>query len=338
MGPRLPRTPERHRGEQEERRRAERPPPHHRRLLQGRVRLDRPVRPARPVPLDGPVHPAAARHRRRPDRRAVGRGARGPLLHDADPHRRRPAQRSAAAHDRRHLPQLRARHRRHHQPAQHPAALGRHRGRPRDLGRARRRRAAHHRGVWRRAAHDHRLPAGRDRRRRGDRLDAAAPRDPRPLHRLPRVLQPAAQVQDGAVGLHLALHRPRDQRHRVRRRGERAGRDRLPAVRRRRPVHQPDVLQEPRRVRQARAGPRGVARRHLDLPRLRVPAAAQPRPAEVPDEGLGRGEVPRGAGEGLPRVRAAGRPDGARTSTATTSASTRSRAGTSTSGSRPACG
>ena len=70
-------------------------------LLQARLRLDRPRRPARPVPLDGPLHPAQARHRRRQDRDARGGGARRPLLHDAGPLRRpaalrrRPCARSA---------------------------------------------------------------------------------------------------------------------------------------------------------------------------------------------------------------------------------------------------
>ena len=46
----------------------------------------------------------------------------------------------------------------------------------------------------------------------------------------------------------------------------------------------------------------GLGGRHLDLPRLRLPAAAHPRPAEVPGRRLGRREVPRGAGERVPRA------------------------------------
>ncbi len=99
VGARLPRAAEQERGKQAERRRAQRPPADHRRLLQVRLRLHRPGRPARPVSLVRAVHPATARHRRRQDRGARAGGARRPLLHAADPHRRRPAvQRPAAGH------------------------------------------------------------------------------------------------------------------------------------------------------------------------------------------------------------------------------------------------
>ena len=46
---------------------------------------------------------------------------------------------------------------------------------------------------------------------------------------------------------------------------------------------------------------RGLAGRHLGLPRLRLPPVAQPRPHEVPDGRLGPGAVPGGAREGVPR-------------------------------------
>ena len=42
----------------------------------------------------------------------------------------------------------------------------------------------------------------------------------------------------------------------------------------------------------------------LAVPRLRLPPAAQPRPAEVPGRGLGRGAVPRGARDRVPGRRA----------------------------------
>ena len=57
-------------------------------LLQARLRLDRPGRPARPVPLDGPLHPARPGLRRRQDRDARGGGARRRVLHAAGPLRR----------------------------------------------------------------------------------------------------------------------------------------------------------------------------------------------------------------------------------------------------------
>ena len=103
VGARLPRAAEQERGEQEERRRAERPPADHRRLLQARLRLDRPRRPARPVPLVRALHPAPPGHRRRQDRDPGAGGARRPVLHAARQDRRRPAVRRAAARHRRHL-------------------------------------------------------------------------------------------------------------------------------------------------------------------------------------------------------------------------------------------
>ena len=65
-----------------------------------RVRLDRPDRSARPLPLVGPVHPAQARDRRRPDRHARAARARGRVLHAPRAHRRRPAHHRAAARHR----------------------------------------------------------------------------------------------------------------------------------------------------------------------------------------------------------------------------------------------
>ena len=54
----------------------------------------------------------------------------------------------------------------------------------------------------------------------------------------------------------------------------------------------------------ARAGARGLGGGRRRLPRLRLPAAAAPGQDQVPDRRLGRGEVPRGHGEGVPRLRA----------------------------------
>ena len=58
---RLRRAAEQERAVQEGRRPAQRPRPDPAHLLQARLRLDRPGRPARPLPLDGALHPAQAR-------------------------------------------------------------------------------------------------------------------------------------------------------------------------------------------------------------------------------------------------------------------------------------
>ena len=69
-------------------------------LLEGRLRVDRPDRPARPLPRVGPLHAAQARHRRRQDRDPRAARARGRVLHAARAHRRRAAHDRAAARDR----------------------------------------------------------------------------------------------------------------------------------------------------------------------------------------------------------------------------------------------
>ena len=73
-------------------------------------------------------------------------------------------------------------------------------------------------GLRRHPARDPRLPTRRRHGRRGARRNAGDPSDPRALHRLHRVLEPAAQVQDLDQRLPRALHEPRDERHRLRRR------------------------------------------------------------------------------------------------------------------------
>ncbi len=61
-------------------------------------------------------------------------------------------------------------------------------------------------------------------------------------------------------------------------------------------------------------GTRGLDRRGQPVPRLRLPQAAQPRPAEVPGRRLGDGTVPRGPGARVPgRERAGRRASAART-------------------------
>ncbi len=101
----------------------------------------------------------------------------------------------------------------------------------------------------------------------------------------------------------------RDQRRLVRRRPRPRRRDGLRPVGRRRALDQPDDRPAARRLRRARTGCRRCGRGVTGaVPRLRLPAAAQPGAAEVPRGGLGAGAVPRGAREGVPRRRAARRP------------------------------
>ena len=80
---------------------------------------------------------------------------------------------------------------------------------------------------------------------------------------------------------------PRDQRHLLRRRGPPRARSGLRPVGRRRAVDQPAPRGAPRRLGAARGGPRRLGRRHLDLPRLRLPPPAHQGPPEVPRQGLG---------------------------------------------------
>ena len=169
---------------------------------------------------------------------------------------------------------------------------------------ARRRRARHHRGVRRLAAAVPRLAGGRRRQGRDHRRHRGAGGDQAPLHRQPRVLQPAAQVQDRADRPPQPRRLPRDQRRLLRRHRAPRARPRLRPLGRRRPVDQPDAGPEARRLDPARGGGRRLGGRRLDLPRLRLPPAALARPAEVPGRRLGRGEVPRGARERVPRPRA----------------------------------
>ena len=255
----------------------------------------------------GPLHPAPPRHRRRPHRRARAGGARRPLLHAARAPRRRRAHHRAAARARGDLHRPRARHRRRHRPAEHPVPLDPDRGHAGDLAQARGPRDAHHRGLRRHPAGDPRF-AGRRHRGRREARPRARPStdDPRPLHRQPGVLQPAAQVQDR--DLLAAGRRPRGQRHLVRRRRAPRARPRLRRVGRRRAVHQPEDRAAARRVGAARRGARRVGRHRLGLPGLRLPPAAPPGPHQVPRRRLGCREVPPGAGGRVPGPEAGRRP------------------------------
>ena len=110
------------------------------------------------------------------------------------------------------------------------------------------------------------------------------------LHRRPGVLQPAAQVQDRD----LRASRRTDVAHEINdiafvgvvHPEHGPG---LRPVGRRRAVHQPDARPAARRLGAAGGGRRTSGRASIvDLPRLRLPAAAAPGPAEVPGRRLGR--------------------------------------------------
>ena len=162
----------------------------------------------------------------------------------------------------------------------------------------------------------------------------------RALRRRPDAVEPAAQVQDRDLRLAAPGRRPRGQRPVVRRRPPPRARARVRRLRRWRAVDQPHVRPAPRRLRHARRGTRGLARRRAGLPRLRLPAAAPPRAAEVPRGRLGRREVPRGARDRVPAPpadRRTGRQT-PRQHVATTSASTSRRTAATTSGVAPTVG
>ena len=302
MGARLHRAAEQERAVQEGRRPAARARPDPPRLLEAWLRLDRPGRPARTLPLDGALHPACPRVRRRQDRDARGGGARRRVLHAPRP-LRRPAplarDRPGPGGDR---GRLRPRHRRRHRPREHPVPLDPHRGRARDLAAPRRRGPVQPGGVRRLAPPVPRLPRRRDRRRRDHRRHERARRDRPPRARQPGVLEPAPQVQDRRDRAPQPRRLARDQRRVVRRHGPPRARPGLRPLGRRRPVDQPDARPEGGRLDPARRGRRRLGGRGLDLPRLRLPPAAVAGEAEVPGRRLGRGEVPRGARERVPRA------------------------------------
>ena len=150
------------------------------------------------------------------------------------------------------------------------------------------------------------LTTGRRVARRGDRPHLGDRGDRAPLHRQARLRRPAAQVQDRH--LRPAGRRARDQRHRVHRRQPSRARARPGPVGRRRSVHQPDAGPAGRRLGSAGRGARGVGGGDLDIPRLRLPAAAGQGAAEVPDQGLGHRKVPRSSRNRVPQASADRRP------------------------------
>ena len=199
-------------------------------------------------------------HPRRSHRDPRAGGARGRVLHDAHPHRRRRALGDQLAVIGEICDDLRPRRGRHHRPAERPAALDPDRGRADHLDEARGGRAVDHRGLWRHSASDARLPAGRRRRRLGARRRSGAAIGRRHVPRRSGLLEPAAQVQDVHLGLRAALHEPRDQRCRIRRRRRDRGHARIRPLGRRRAVDQPDVRAADRCLRRAGRGRRGLGR------------------------------------------------------------------------------
>ena len=172
-----------------------------------------------------------------------------------------------------------ARHRRRHRPAEHPAALDPHRGRAGDLAAARGGRPVDHRGLRRHPARHPRLPAGRRRRRRDHRRHARPSTRRRALHvgitafsNLPRKFKTAIS----GCPDHCTVHEINDVAFvGVHRSGRQPG---LRPLGRRRPVDQPQARRPARRLRHRGAAARGVGRRHVDLPRLRLPPLAATAP------------------------------------------------------------
>ena len=206
--------------DQEGRRRAQRPRPDHRHLLQARLRLDRPRRPARPVPLVGAVHPAPAR---------ASTAARPAILEPEELDDRYFMLRVRIDGGQLDLEQLRViadisteyardtadvTDRQNIQlhwiriedvPAIWEAARG---GRP-----------VHHRGLRRHPARHPRLPAGRHRRRRDHRRHARDRRDPRRATSATRSSPTCrASSRPRSAAAPRSARRPRDQRRLVRRR------------------------------------------------------------------------------------------------------------------------
>ena len=297
-----PRAADAQRAGQEGRRRAQRPGPGREHLLQGRLRLDRPGRPARPAALVGPLHPAAARHRRRQDRGPRAARARRRVLHAAGPHRRRPAHDRAAAGDRADLLGVRPGHRRHHRPAERAAALDPDRGRARRSGAGSRpsgcpppRPAATPRGSSsaRRspASPPTRSSTGRRPSRRSSEQFIGSPE----FSNLPRKFKTAisgSPLQDvehevndiSFIGVVHPEHGPGFDLW------VGGGLSTNPMLAQRLGAWVP--LAEV---------PSVVGRRRRRVPGLRLPAAAHPGPDQVPRGGLGGGGVPPGARGGVPR-------------------------------------
>ena len=302
MGARLHRAAEQERAVQEGRRPAQRPRPDPVHLLQARLRLDRPRRPARPVPVDGALHPARAGLRRRQDRDARGGGARRRVLHDAGPLRRPAAARRHGAGARRGRPRS--------TPATPPTSPT---GRTSSTTGSGSRTSPRSGRRWTRPGWT------RPRRAATRRGPSSARRSPAsPRTRSSTAAQALEEIKRRYIGNPAFSNLPRKFKTAL------TGHpshdvspetndiafvgtvhpDARPGLRplgRRRPVDQPDAGPEARRLDPDRRGGRRLGGRRLDLPRLRLPPAALAGPAEVPGRRLGRREVPRGARERVPR-------------------------------------
>ena len=232
--------------------------------------------------------------------------------------------------------QVRPRHRRHHRPAERPAALDPDRGRAGDLARARGASGCSTaEACGDTPAGRARQPGRRGRRRRGDRRDAGDPtRSSSGTSATRRSPTCRASSRRRSPGCPTCRTRSTTSRF-------------LGVVH---PEHGPGfdlwvgggLSTNPMLAQRLGAWvpldevPEVWAGVIGDLPRLRLPAAAQPRPAEVPGRRLGRGAVPRGAGERVPGPDADRRPGAGAAGAArsTTSACTRSATAGSTSASR----
>ena len=301
---RRPRAAQRQRDVEAGGRRPQRPRAHRAGLLARGLRLDPAAGPARAASAGGGSTPSAspastaAAPRSSSDDRAERR-----VLHAAGaastaaPHAGAAARRSAGistdfARDTADITR----------PAEHPVPLDPRRGRARDLAAPRGRRPADDRGLRRHPPRHPRQPRRRHRRRRDHRPDAGhrtrSPSrfigDPE-LANLPRKFKTAItghpsldvvhEINDiSLVGVvHPELGAGYDL-------WVGGGLSTTPRLAERLGVFV-----------SAGRGRRRLARRHLDLPRLRLPPAAQQGPPEVPAGRVGPGEVPRGARDRVPR-------------------------------------
>ena len=205
-------------------------------------------------------------------------------------------------------PRVRPRHRRHHRPPEHPAPLDPRRGRARDLAPPRGRRPADHRGLRRHPARHPRLPGRRHRGRRAHRPDAGHRRDhstassatpssptcrasssrPSPATRATTSCTRSTTSPSSASSTPSSASATTC--------GSAAASRRAPRL-----AERLGVFVAPEQVAEVW---HGVIR---DLPRLRLPPAAQQGAPEVPARRVGPREVPPGAPGRVPRLRAARR-------------------------------
>ncbi len=315
VGPRRPRAAQRQRAVQEGRRPAQRARPHREHLRQAGLRQHRQGRPARPVPLVGPLHPAQAGLRRHLDRRREHRHARGRVLHAAGPQRRRRADRRGAAHPRRASPPS--------SPATPPTSPT---GRTSSTTGSGSRTCRRSGGASTRSACRPPRPAATAR--------ASCSARRWPANRSTRCIDATPAIDEIVrryVGKPEYSNLPRKFKTAISRSAGRGARDQRRRVHRGRttPSTAPaSTCGSAAGCRPTRCWPSGSApgcrstrcptsgKRVVSVvPRLRLPAAAVQGPAEVPDQGLGRREVPRSSRDRVPQAsadrRARARPGGA---------------------------